>query len=468
MVKPQPDQDAPLPLGPAGAKKLDRDYRAQTGGRLTTAGGVRLPDTDHSLKAGERGPDPARGLPLPGEDHPLRPRAHPRAGRARARGGRTWRRSEANGAAAGLTRAGFLQDGAETEVFARFSTVVGSRGSADTARDVRGFAVKFYTSEGNFDLVGNNMPVFFIQDAIKFPDLIHAVKPHPDREIPQAQSAHDTFWDFASLHTESTHMLMWLMSDRAIPRSYRTMEGFGVHTFRLVNSDGESVAGEVPLEAGGRRALAGLGGGPDRGRCRSGLPSSRPGRRDRGRSPPEWDLGLQVFEDNDDQTFEGIDLLDPTKIVPEELAPVQVVGTMTLTANPTNYFAETEQVAFHTGHLVPGIEATRRPADAGPDVLLPRHPAEPARWTELHPAPDQPAACAGQRHAARRHAPDSRSPGHSAVPAELARRRGTARGVERKRARTSTGRAPRRREGPARNRSRSRTTTARRPCSGRA
>jgi catalase len=364
MVKPKPDQDAPLPLGPAGAKKLDRDYRAQTGGRLTTAGGVRLPDTDHSLKAGERGPTLLEDFHLREKithfDHERIPERVVHARGAAAHGV-----FEANGAAAGLTRAGFLQGGAKTDVFTRFSTVVGSRGSADTARDVRGFAVKFYTPEGNFDLVGNNMPVFFIQDAIKFPDLIHAVKPHPDREIPQAQSAHDTFWDFAGLHTESTHMLMWLMSDRAIPRSYRTMEGFGVHTFRLVNSDDESVLVKFHWKpAAGVHSLvweeAQIAAGADPDFHRRDLADAI-----EGGHLPSWDLALQVFEDTADQTFEGIDLLDPTKIVPEEMAPVQVVGTMTLTANPTNYFAETEQVAFHTGHLVPGIEATDDPLMQG-------------------------------------------------------------------------------------------------------
>ena len=173
---------------------------------------------------------------------------------------------ESYGTAADGAEGGFPgTTGQTTEVFARFSTVLGSRGSADTVRDTRGFAVKFYTDEGNFDLVGNNIPVFFIQDGLKFPDIIHAAKPHPDREIPQAQSAHDTFWDFVSLHTEATHHVLWNMSDRGIPRSYRTMEGFGVHTFRLVNRRRDP-SGEVPLEAGGRRALDGLGGGPDRGR----------------------------------------------------------------------------------------------------------------------------------------------------------------------------------------------------------
>ena len=311
----------------------------------------------------------------------------------------------------------------ETPVFVRFSTVVGSRGSADTVRDVRGFAAKFYTDEGNFDLVGNNMPIFFIQDAIKFPDLIHAAKPHPDREIPQAQTAHDTFWDFVSLHTEATHHVMWLMSDRGIPRSYRTMEGFGVHTFRLVNADGEStlvkfhwkpVAGVHSLVWEEAQMISGTD--PDFHR-RDLADAIEAG------AFPQWDLGIQVFPDTDDQTFEGIDLLDPTKIVPEELAPVQVIGTLTLNANPTNYFAETEQVAFHTGHLVRGHRRHRRPAAGRAAVLVPRHPADAARRAELRPDPDQPPARTGQRHAARRLPPERRPRWRRTVPAELARRR---------------------------------------------
>jgi catalase len=269
------------------------------------------------------------------------------------------------GTAAPLTQAAFLAKDVETPVFVRFSTVLGSRGSADTVRDTRGFAVKFYTAEGVFDLVGNNIPVFFIQDAIKFPDVVHAAKPHPDREIPQAQSAHDTFWDFVSLHTEAQHHTMWNMSDRGIPRSYRTMEGFGVHTFRLVAPDGSTslvkwhwkpAAGVHSLVWEEAQLLAGTD--PDFHR-RDLADAIEAGRF------PRWELGVQVFEDNDEQTFAGIDLLDPTKIVPEELAPVQPLGMLYLNANPTNYFAETEQVAFHVGNLVPGIDVTDDPLLAG-------------------------------------------------------------------------------------------------------
>jgi catalase len=269
---------------------------------------------------------------------------------------------ESYGTAASVTKAQFLAGkGRATDVFVRFSTVAGSRGSADTVRDVRGFATKFYTEQGTFDLVGNNMPVFFIQDGIKFPDLIHAAKPHPDREIPQAQTAHDTFWDFVSLHTEAQHHVIWAMSDRGIPRSYRTMEGFGVHTFRLVNGKGKSslvkfhwkpLAGVHSLVWEEAQLAAGFD--PDFHR-RDMADAIEAG------AFFEYELGLQVMPDDGTDAFEGIDLLDPTKLVPEELCPVQLVGKLTLNRNPTNYFAETEQVAFHTGNLVPGIEVTNDP-----------------------------------------------------------------------------------------------------------
>jgi catalase len=246
-------------------------------------------------------------------------------------------------------------------VFTRFSTVLGSRGSADTVRDVRGFATKFYTDEGVFDLVGNNIPVFFIKDGIKFPDLIHAGKPEPDREIPQAQTAHTTFWDFVSMIPESPHMLMWTMSDRAIPRSYRMMEGFGVHTFRLVDDAGQTVLVKFHwkpvLGVHGLvwdEALTLNGVDPDFHR-RDLYNAIGAG------AYPEWELGVQVMPDTEDERFEGIDLLDSTKLVPEELCPVQVIGRLTLNQNPTNFFAEVEQVAFHAGHLVRGIDIVDDP-----------------------------------------------------------------------------------------------------------
>ena len=362
--KRNPDQAAPASASPTGqmptGKLSGDDPRAQTGDFLTSAQGVRLPDTDHSLKAGDRGPTLMDDFHLREKithfDHERIPERVVHARGAAAHGVFT-----AYGNAASVTKAGFLAEGASTPVFVRFSTVLGSRGSADTVRDVRGFAVKFYTDEGNFDLVGNNMPVFFIQDGIKFPDIIHSAKPHPDREIPQAQTAHDTFWDFVTLHTEATHHVIWAMSDRGIPRSYRTMEGFGVHTFRLVNASGKTslvkfhwkpVAGVHSLVWEEAQITAGVDPDFHRRDMYDGIEAG---------AFLEWDLGLQVMPDNDDQTFEGIDLLDPTKIVPEELVPVQRVGRLTLNANPTNFFAEVEQVAFHTGHLVPGIEVTDDP-----------------------------------------------------------------------------------------------------------
>ncbi|WP_281174286.1 catalase [Nocardioides aequoreus] len=334
--------------------------RGQQGEFLTTADGVRLHDTDHSLKAGERGPTLL-------QDHHLREKIthfdHERIPErvVHARGAAAHGVFVGYGAADAICSSRFLAEGVETPVFTRFSTVLGSRGSADSVRDTRGFATKFYTEEGTFDLVGNNIPVFFIQDGIKFPDVVHAAKPHPDREIPQAQSAHDTFWDFVSLHTEAQHHTLWNMSDRGIPRSYRMMEGFGVHTFRLVAADGSTCLakfhwkpelGVHSLVWEEAQLLAGID--PDFHR-RDLADAIEAG------AFPSWELGVQVFPDAPSQTFEGIDLLDPTKLVPEELAAVQPLGRLTLTANPTNYFAETEQVAFHVGHLVPGIDVTDDP-----------------------------------------------------------------------------------------------------------
>jgi catalase len=337
---------------------------AQDSEFLTDAQGHRLSHTDDSLKAGVRGPSLIEDFHLREKithfDHERIPERV-----VHARGVGVHGVFESYGTAAELTCAGFLQPGETTPVFVRFSTVIGSRGSADTVRDVRGFAVKFYTGEGVFDLVGNNIPVFFIRDAIKFPDLIHAAKPEPDREVPQAQTAHTTFWDFVSLIPESPHMLMWVMSDRAIPRSLRMMEGFGVHTFRLVNEAGATslvkfhwkprlgVHGLVWEEA---QTLAGTDPDFHRRDLYNAIGSG---------AYPQWELGVQVFPDTEDEMFEGVDLLDSTKIVPEELAPVQPVGLMTLNRNPTNYFAETEQVAFHVGHVVRGIDVTDDPLMQG-------------------------------------------------------------------------------------------------------
>ncbi|WP_375498430.1 catalase [uncultured Jatrophihabitans sp.] len=360
-LSPKQDQGGPETRTPTGAATgQPPENVAQQGEFLTTAHGARLTDTDHSLRVGSRGPTLL-------QDHHLREKIshfdHERIPErvVHARGAGAHGVFEANGAAAKICQAAFLKSGARTPVFVRFSTVLGSRGSADLARDTRGFATRFYTDEGNYDLVGNNIPVFFIQDGIKFPDVIHAGKPHPDREIPQAQSAHDTFWDFVSLHTEAQAHTMWNMSDRGIPRSYRTMEGFGVHTWRLVNAKGETSLVKFHWKprqgvhsVTWEEALLTNGTDPDFHR-RDLADSIEAG------AFPSWDLGVQVMPDSEDQTFEGIDLLDPTKFVPEELAPVQVLGTMTLNANTTNYFAETEQVAFNPNNLVPGIDVTNDP-----------------------------------------------------------------------------------------------------------
>ncbi|MDE8588292.1 MULTISPECIES: catalase [Micrococcaceae] len=360
-LPPKPDQRGPEAVSPTGSPTgAPATARAQSGQYLTTAQGLRLQDTDHSLKAGARGP-------ILLQDHHLREkithfdheRIPERVVHARGAGAHGVFRSY--GTASKVTRAGFLAADVETPVFVRFSTVLGSRGSADAVRDTRGFSTKFYTDEGTYDLVGNNIPVFFIQDGMKFPDVVHAAKPHPDREIPQAQSAHDTFWDFVSLHTEAQAHTLWNMSDRGIPRSYRTMEGFGVHTFRLVNAAGDTTL--VKFHWKPKQGVHSLvweeaqiinGMDPDFHR-RDLADAIEAG------AYPEWELGIQTFPDTEDQMFQGIDLLDPTKFVPEELAPVQPIGLMTLNANPTNYFAETEQVAFHPGHLVPGIDVTNDP-----------------------------------------------------------------------------------------------------------
>jgi len=326
---------------------------------LTTNQGLRISDDQNSLKAGERGPTLLEDFHFREKmthfDHERIPERVVHARGAAAHGV-----FEAYGNATELTKAGFLQPGVTTPVFLRFSTVAGSKGSSDLARDVRGFAVKFYTEEGVFDLVGNNIPVFFIQDSLKFPDFVHAVKPEPHNEIPQAASAHDTFYDFISINPETMHMLLWVMSDRALPRSYRMMEGFGVHTFRFVNAAGKwrfvkfhwkpllgthSVAWEEAQQISGKD--------PDFHR-RDLWNSIEMG------AYPEWELGVQIVEEEDEHSFD-FDLLDSTKLIPEELVPVQAIGKLTLTRNPDNYFAETEQVAYHLGHVVPGIDFSNDP-----------------------------------------------------------------------------------------------------------
>ena len=339
---------------------LDR-VRVDSGGQvLTTNQGVAIADNQHSLKIGLRGPTALEDFILREKithfDHERIPERV-----VHARGSAAHGYFENYGDLAPLTRAApFAAAGKRTPTFVRFSTVAGERGSADSVRDVRGFAVKFYTNEGNWDLVGNNMPVFFIQDAMKFPDLVHAVKPEPHHAIPQASSAHDTFWDFASLMPESTHMLLWQMSDRAIPRSYRMMQGFGVHTFRLVNAAGESVfckfhwtpkAGTHSLVWDEAAKITGADADFHRRDLWEAIEAG---------AFPEWELGLQVFTEAQAEEF-TFDVLDPTKLLPEEMVPVVPVGKLVLNRNPDNFFAETEQVAFCTAHVIPGIDFSNDP-----------------------------------------------------------------------------------------------------------
>jgi catalase len=342
------------------SKNMEEFYEDSEGEYLTTNQGVRINHTDDSLKAGQRGPTLMEDFhfreKLTHFDHERIPE---RVVHARGSGAHGY--FQVYESLGELTKASFLQDpSVKTPVFVRFSTVVGFRGSADTVRDVRGFATKFYTHDGVFDLVGNNMPVFFIQDAIKFPDLVHAIKPEPHNEMPQASAAHDNFWDFISLMPESMHMIMWVLSDRALPRSYAMMEGFGVHTFRFINEMGKSrfvkfhwkpVLGMHSLVWDETQKLAGKD--PDFNR-RDLWNAIEMG------NFPEFELGIQVVEEEDEFAFD-FDLLDPTKIIPEELVPVRLVGKMVLNRNPDNFFAETEQVAFHPGHVVNGIDFTNDP-----------------------------------------------------------------------------------------------------------
>jgi catalase len=335
--------------------------RVDSGGRmLTTDQGVPIGDNQSTLKLGVRGPALLEDFifreKITHFDHERIPE---RVVHARGSGAHGY--FECYESLSDLTRAAiFSEAGKRTPLFVRFSTVIGERGSTDTPRDVRGFAVKFYTDEGNWDIVGNNMPVFFIQDAIKFPDLIHAAKPEPQFAMPQAATAHDTFWDFISLTPESAHMIMWVMSDRAIPRSFRMMQGFGVHTFRFVNGKGEStfvkfhwnpVLGTHSLVWD--EAVKISGADPDFNR-RDLWEAIEAG------VFPEFELGVQLFSEEEAERF-TFDVLDPTKIVPEELVPVKPIGKMVLNRNPDNFFAETEQVAFCTGNIVPGIDFTNDP-----------------------------------------------------------------------------------------------------------
>ncbi|MBS4021882.1 MAG: catalase [Dethiobacter sp.] len=330
------------------------------GTRLTTNQAVPVSHTDDSLKAGSRGPTLMEDFHFREKmmhfDHERIPE---RVVHARGFGAHGY--FQVYEPMTEFTRAKFLQDASKkTPVFVRFSTVVGSRGSADTVRDVRGFATKFYTEEGNYDLVANNIPIFFIQDAIKFPDVVHAIKPEPHNEMPQASAAHDTFWDFVVNTPELAHMIMWLLSDRAIPRSYRMMEGFGVNTFRFVNAEGKArfvkfhwkpMLGVHSLVWDESQKLAGKD--PDYHR-RDLWDAINKG------DFPEYELGVQILEEEDEFKFD-FDILDATKFWPEELIPVKLIGKMTLSRNVDNFFAETEQVAFHAGHVVPGIDFSNDP-----------------------------------------------------------------------------------------------------------
>jgi catalase len=341
-------------------EQLNQHREKSEGKHLTTNDGVKVNHTDDSLKAGERGPTLMEDFHFREKmthfDHERIPE---RVVHARGSGAHGY--FQCYEPIPELTKAKLFQNpDTKTPVFVRFSTVAGFRGSADTVRDVRGFATKFYTEDGNWDLVGNNMPVFFVQDGIKFPDFIHAVKPEPHHEMPQAASAHDNFWDFISLVPESLHMIMWVMSDRAFPRSYAMMEGFGVHTFRFINEEGKArfvkfhwkpLAGTHSLIWDEVQKIGGKD--PDFNR-RDLWESIEAG------IYPEYELGVQIVEEEDEHKFD-FDLLDPTKIIPEEMVPVRKIGKMTLNRNPDNFFAETEQVAFHPGHVVPGIDFTNDP-----------------------------------------------------------------------------------------------------------
>ena len=354
MAKTSKDRQDAVPQGSGG------ETQQRGGPALTTNHGVPISDNQNSLKAGARGPSLLEDFVLREKifhfDHERIPE---RIVHARGTGAHGF--FECTAPIPDLTRASLFQKkGARVPVFVRFSTVAGSKGSKDTPRDVRGFAVKFYTDEGNWDLVGNNIPVFFIQDAMKFPDLIHAVKPEADRGFPQAASAHDTFWDFVSLMPESMHMIMWAMSDRTLPRSLRMMEGFGVHTFLMVNAAGESrmVKFHWKPKLGLQsttwdEAVKISGADPDYHR------------RDlydaiKGGDFPEWELGIQVF-DEEWAAKQPYDVLDATKLIPEEIVPITVVGRLVLDRNPDNFFAETEQSAFLPTNIVPGIDFSNDP-----------------------------------------------------------------------------------------------------------
>ncbi len=348
------------PINEQSKQEALDSFRKEAGEYLTTNQGIGVNNTNDSLKAGDRGPTLVEDFHFREKlAHFDRERIPERVVHARGAGVHGY--FQPYESMKEYTKAKFLQNpSVKTPVFVRFSTVAGFRGSADTARDVRGFSVRFYTEDGNYDIVGNNIPVFFIQDAIKFPDLVHALKPEPHNEIPQAGTAHDNFWDFISLMPESMHMIMWILSDRTLPRSYRMMQGFGIHTFRFINEQGKarfvkfhwkpilgvhSIVWDEAQKAGGKD--------PDFHR------------RDLGDAIemgdyPEFELGVQIVEEGDESKFD-FDILDSTKLIPEELVPVKPIGKMVLNRNPDNYFAETEQVAFQPANIVPGIDFSDDP-----------------------------------------------------------------------------------------------------------
>ncbi|ADD06941.1 catalase [Natrialba magadii ATCC 43099] len=374
--------------------QLDEVRENPEGEELTSDHGVKISDTDNSLKAGERGPTIMEDFHFREKmtqfDHESIPE---RVVHARGTGAHGYFQpyedpdlGDEYDDIEEVTKAKVLTDSDQkTPVFTRFSTVVGSRGSSDTVRDVRGFATKFYTEEGNWDLVGNNMPPFFIQDAMEFPDLVHAIKPEPDDGMPQASAAHDTFWDFASLKPEISHMIMWVLSGRALPRAYRMMQGFGVHTFRLVNDDGESVfvkfhwtpeLGTHQLVWDETTKLWGKSSDFNRKGLYDVIEEGY---------DPEWELGIQIFDEEQAEEFD-FDVLDPTKIVPETEVPVRPIGKMVLNETPDNFFAEVEQVAFHPGNVVPGIDFSNDPLLQGrlfsyQDTQLNRFGS--ANWDEI-------------------------------------------------------------------------------------
>lgn len=341
-------------------EQLKKYMTDATGKPLKTRQGVKINDTNNSLKAGPRGSTLLEDFLLREKitsfDHERIPERIVHARGSGAHGYFELYESQEK-----YTKAGVFNDtNRKTPLFVRFSTVAGSKGSTDLARDVRGFAVKMYTEEGTWDLIGNNMPIFFIQDAMKFPDLVHSVKPEPNNEMPQAASAHDTFYDFVSLSPETLHNQIWVMSDRAIPRSLRMMEGFGIHTYRLINEEGKShfvkfhwkpVLGVHSVTWDEAVKISGADSDFHRRDLWEAIDAGH---------FPEWELGFQIVPEEDEHKYD-FDILDPTKLIPEEMVPVTLVGKMTLNRNPENFFAETEQVAFLPGNIIPGIDFSNDP-----------------------------------------------------------------------------------------------------------